>query len=40
MFWIRSLSVGFWLMLGKLGVRGKVFLLNGIENLHEFRFRF
>jgi hypothetical protein len=39
-FWIRMfrfgwLLVGFLLMLGKLGVKGKDFLLNGFENLHE-----
>jgi hypothetical protein len=40
-FWIRMfrigwLLVGFLLILGKLGVKGKDFLLNGIENLHVF----
>jgi hypothetical protein len=31
--------VGFWLILGKLCVKGKDFFRNGIENLHEFHFR-
>jgi hypothetical protein len=35
MFRFGWLLVGFLLMLGKLGVKGKDFLLNGFENLHE-----
>jgi hypothetical protein len=38
MFRIAPLLVGFLLILGELGVKGKDFLLNGIENLHEFHF--
>jgi hypothetical protein len=39
MFRIEWLLVGFLLILGELGVKGKDFLLNGIANLHDFHVR-